>query len=229
VNVPSFSIAAEPLDEAGRQAVVVIRAGRLHVRVVLVEAEVDEAGLRLVIPLAVALPELRGARLERHAIDRHAEERAIGRRRPRGDAWRERAAEDIVLRADRVRVAAARKIAGLVIGDAVRADGAEAVALDRDGAWIGQRRERGDGDEGEKQAGHEVNGGSIAGHGAKCDQFFFIESFAARSALRLAARTAAVELIVVAVPPVVTFVVEPVATNASGAAAAVIVSPPVSV
>ena len=42
-------------------------------RVARVEAKVDEAAQRLVVPAPLALPEFGSARLERHTVERHAE------------------------------------------------------------------------------------------------------------------------------------------------------------
>src|SRR5882672_10508669 len=104
-----------------------IGTGRLHMGVVLVEAEIDEARLGFVIPFALAVPEFARAWLERHTIQRDAEPRAATL------AWRgiglrlERDAKRVALRGDGVGVAAIRELSRRVIGQAVRAKDAIAV------------------------------------------------------------------------------------------------------
>ncbi len=62
--------AVQPLDQPGRKAVVMIRAGGLDVSVVFVEAEIDKAGFGFVIPTGarIVIPKFSGAGIEGNAI-----------------------------------------------------------------------------------------------------------------------------------------------------------------
>ena len=79
-----LSVAAKFFHQAGGQAVIMIRAGRLDVSVVLVKAEVDETRSGFVIPFVLAVPEFACARLERHAVERYTEPAAASKCRPGG-------------------------------------------------------------------------------------------------------------------------------------------------
>src|SRR5262249_37019238 len=66
-------IAAQVFHQANWQAVVMICASGLHVGVVLIESEVDEAGFGFVIPLGLTVPKLARAGFERNTVQGHAE------------------------------------------------------------------------------------------------------------------------------------------------------------
>ena len=104
-----------------------ICAGRLDMRVVLIKAEVDEAGLGFVIPFALAVPEFACARLERHAVECHAKPAAASVARSGVGLRFERDPEIVALRGDAVGIAGIWKIARLVIGQTIRAEHAMAT------------------------------------------------------------------------------------------------------
>src|SRR6185295_4969331 len=109
-------IAAELGHQAGRQTVIMIRASWLHVRVIEVESKVNESGLRLIIPLALIVPEFTRSRLERHAVDRDAEPRAPGLARcgvRLRICWNMKV---IILRGNPIWISATGKLSGRVVG-----------------------------------------------------------------------------------------------------------------
>src|SRR5437660_1288778 len=76
-----FAIASESLDQPGGQAMIMVSARGLNVRIILVEAQIDEAGFGFVIPFTVAVPELRRARLKGNPIQCHPKPCAPSRSR----------------------------------------------------------------------------------------------------------------------------------------------------
>ena len=138
-----FSIATEPRNEAGGQRMVMIGTGGLDVGVVLIEAEIEEAGRSFIAPAGarVVVPCLAGARLERDAVQRDSPPPAAAKRRSDCDVWLERNAKRVALRCGGVRVAASRKCTGRVVGPAVGFDEA-VIAFDGDAHLVLHRSVR---------------------------------------------------------------------------------------
>ena len=122
-----------PGDQRCREAVIVIGPARLDMGIGGVEAEIDGAGQRLVLPAGVRIvaPILRRAGVEGDAVQGNAERRQAERRRLGRHLRVQRHAIDMVLFRDGMRVAAVREWAGHVIRDAVAAD-VPVEAVDRD-------------------------------------------------------------------------------------------------
>src|SRR5690349_12072706 len=114
---------------------VMISAGRLDMSVVGVQAEVDEPGLRFIIPLTQAIPKFSSARFERDSVQRDAEPGTVGGTGLRGRLGAERETEFVSLRGKRVGVPTIGELAWLVIGPAIGYDQAFATGH-RDGDVI---------------------------------------------------------------------------------------------
>src|SRR5947209_5082279 len=113
-----------------------VSAGGLDVRVVLVETQIDESRSRFVVPVAGPVPELGGAGLEGHSIDGHPEPPSGGGDGLFGRAGTERHAEIILLRRNRIWVAAIGKFAWRMVGQAI-APNETLASGDGDGNAVG--------------------------------------------------------------------------------------------
>jgi len=116
--------AIQPLDQPGRQAVIVIRAGGLDMGVIFVEAEIDEAGFGFVVPsrARIVIPEFSGAGVEGDAIQSDAEKGMSDWCGIRSDFRVGGQMKGVVLGRDGVWISGSWKVAGLMIGPTVGAN-----------------------------------------------------------------------------------------------------------
>ena len=119
-----------------------VGAAGLDVRVMIVEAKIDEPRFGLIIPLALAIPKLGRAGLEGDAIQSDPKPGAIGPLRLRCGLGIEREMKVVVLRGYRVRVSAPGELAWGVVGQTISSDHALAARnSDRDPICADLRRD----------------------------------------------------------------------------------------
>src|SRR5262245_23930305 len=94
----------------------------LHMGVILVETEIDEARFCLVIPAAIPIPKLSGGRIKRDAIQRDAKNAALNRRRYADGSRLGPHPEFVCLGADPVGIVAPGELAHGMVRQAVGAD-----------------------------------------------------------------------------------------------------------
>ena len=121
VRKPGFVIGIELLQQFERDRVIMKSTGGLHVAVAEIEAEVELAGARLIMPAAVAiiLPKLRCSGIKHHAVQGDAVIGSHAEHRPVRGLRVQRQFAMILLCRDGIGIPASRKMAHEVIGDAV--------------------------------------------------------------------------------------------------------------
>lgn len=122
-------VAPQLLHQACGQGMVMILPARLHMGVILIQAEVNVAALGLIIPGRVPIPKFSGPRLKRHSIHRHTEEGPPHWHRTDSHLRIQRHPKRILLRRDRVWIPTVGKGAGGMIGYPVGFNDAPAAFL----------------------------------------------------------------------------------------------------